>query len=99
MTRSVKPRVAIMNNGTKKGGSPSAWRIVRDSPGLEDLWQLHTSAEGGREFNSAEQFVANVDETTAYPIKVSAKQDGSFTVTNARNSMTKTYQARGGGRR
>jgi beta-lactamase superfamily II metal-dependent hydrolase len=95
LVHALKPRVAIMNNGAKKGGSPSAWRIVRDSPGLEDLWQLHTSVEGGRESNAAEQFIANLDETTAHAIKVSAKEDGSFTVTNGRNSTTKTYQAPG----
>ena len=31
---------------------------------------------------------------TAYWIKLSAQQDGSFTVTNARNGFSKTYQAR-----
>jgi hypothetical protein len=30
---------------------------------------------------------------TAYWIKVSARDDGSFTVTNARNGFTKTYAA------
>ena len=30
---------------------------------------------------------------TAYWIKVSAREDGSFTVTNARNGFTKTYAA------
>ena len=30
----------------------------------------------------------------AYWIKVSAKEDGSFTVTNARNGFSKTYAAR-----
>jgi competence protein ComEC len=91
----LKPRVAVMNNGAKKGGSPSAWRIVRDSPGLLDLWQVHTAADGGRESNAAEPFIANLDETTAHSIKVSAKPDGSFTVTNSRNSVTKAYPARG----
>jgi competence protein ComEC len=99
LVHALKPRVAVMNNGAKKGGSPSAWRIVRGSPGLEDLWQLHTSVEGGRESNAADQFIANLDETTAHPIKVSAQQDGSFTVINGRTSTTKTYQAQGGVRR
>ena len=44
----VHPRVAIMNNGARKGGSPDAWQIVKDSPGLEDLWQLHY-ADGRRQ--------------------------------------------------
>lgn len=96
LVHAVKPRVAIMNNGAKKGGAPAAWRIVRDSPGLEDFWQIHTAAEGGRESNTADQFIANLDETTSHLIKVSATKDGSFTVTNSRNNLTKTYQARGG---
>jgi hypothetical protein len=80
-----------MNNGVKKGGSPAAWRIVRESPGLQDLWQLHVSAEGGHDANAAEQFIANLDETTSHAISVSAQQDGRFTVTNGRTHMTKTY--------
>jgi hypothetical protein len=35
---------------------------------------------------------APVHNGTAYWIKVSAQQDGTFTVTNARNGFTKTYK-------
>jgi hypothetical protein len=31
---------------------------------------------------------------TAYWIKLSAQEDGSFTVTNSRNGFSKTYRAR-----
>jgi hypothetical protein len=37
---------------------------------------------------------APVHNGTAYWIKVSAKNDGSFTVTNQRNGFFKTYTAR-----
>src|SRR5262249_6884982 len=30
----LRPRVAVMNNGAHKGGSPEAWKIVHESPGL-----------------------------------------------------------------
>ncbi len=53
MVDALHPRVAIMNNGSNKGGSPDAWRIVRDAPGLQDLWQLHYALEGGKEHNVA----------------------------------------------
>ena len=33
LVEAVHPRVAIMNNGARKGGSPDAWQIVKDSPG------------------------------------------------------------------
>ena len=90
----LHPRVAIMNNGARKGGSPEAWQTVRDSPGLRDLWQIHTSVEGGAGHNVSEQFIANPDEKNDAGnwIKVSAESDGSFTVTNGRNNFSKTYK-------
>jgi hypothetical protein len=53
---------------------------------------------GGKDLNVPEPFIANLDEnashTPAYSVKVSAQQDGSFSVTNARNGFTKAYRAR-----
>ena len=31
LVRAIQPRVAVMNNGAKKGGVPSAWRMGRDT--------------------------------------------------------------------
>ena len=92
LVHAVRPRVAVMNNGARKGGNPSAWRIIKEAPGLEDLWQIHSSVEGGANSNVAEAFIANPDETTAHGIRISAQRDGSFTVTNDRNGHTKTYR-------
>jgi competence protein ComEC len=92
----VHPRVAIMNNGARKGGSPDAWQIVKDSPGLEDLWQVHYAMEGGKEHNVADSFVANVDEhCTGQYLKLMADDNGSFRVTNERNKFEKIYKAPG----
>jgi hypothetical protein len=81
-----------MNNGATKGGSAEAWTTVKNSPGLEGLWQLHVATAGGKDHNVAETFVANVDETTGYPLTVTAHRDGSFAVTNPRNQTTKSYK-------
>lgn len=96
LVEAIHPRVAIMNNGARKGGSPKAWQIVKNSPGLEDLWQLHYAVEGGKDNNVAEPFIANLDERTCTgsPIVVNAMADGSFTVLNKRNKYEKTYAAR-----
>jgi hypothetical protein len=66
----LAPRVAIMNNGTRKGGQPDAMRILHSSPGLEDLWQLHFSQLSGQEYTVPGMFIANsTDEPlTAMPI-------------------------------
>ena len=92
LVHAVHPRVAIMNNGARKGGSVEAWTAVRSSPGLEDLWQLHYAVSSDAQHNAPEPFIANMDETTAHEITIAAQRDGSFVVTNARNSHTKTYK-------
>jgi len=94
VVHALRPRVAIMNNGAKKGGTRPAWQTVRDSPGLLDFWQLHFAVDAGADHNTAEPLIANLDETTGYGIKVSVQRDGSFTVTNARNGHAKTYRPR-----
>jgi len=121
LVHAIRPRVGILNNGTRKGGQPDAMRIINSSPGLEDLWQIHFSLLSGQEYTQPGLFIANLlDEPQpampvqpiaapqpgpntaappqhngpAYWFKVSAKQDGSFTVTNQRNGFRKTYAAR-----
>ncbi len=92
LVHGLRPRVAIMNNGARKGGSPEAWQTIRSSPGLEDLWQLHFAVAGGKENNAPEPFIANLEEEGNW-IKLSARPDGEFTVTNSRNGKSKTYRA------
>jgi competence protein ComEC len=94
IVHALRPRVAVMNNGAKKGGSPEAWQVVHDSPGLEDFWQLHYAVDAGKDHNTADQFIANVDESTAHNIKVTARRNGSFMVQNERNGVTKEYAKR-----
>lgn len=91
----LAPRVGIMNNGPRKGGDPAGWKVVSQSPGIEDLWQLHFSVAGGKEGNAPDSLIANVEEDCAGQyLKASASPDGSFTVFNLRNKYTKTYGAR-----
>jgi competence protein ComEC len=89
----LHPRVAVIDNGPRKGSSPAAWQIVHDSPGLEDLWQLHYAAESDRDHNVAEDRIANVKENCEGKyLKVSADADGTFTVSNGRTGAQKTYK-------
>jgi len=54
----LHPRVAIMNDGTRKGGEPETMQTVHSSPGLEDLWQLHFSLLSGQEYTQPGMFIA-----------------------------------------
>jgi competence protein ComEC len=118
MVHGLGPRVAIINNGTRKGGDPHTMTSLHTSPGFEDLWQIHFSQLSGQEYTQPGMFIANrldadaptmpiapiaapgpdappapVHNGKAFWIKVSAKADGSFTVTNQRNGFSKTYGA------
>jgi competence protein ComEC len=150
LVHGLQPRVAVMQNSTRKGGALQTMQILHTSPGLEDIWQLHWAYAAGLEQNSPGLFIANTEEPAvvanvlinppptfgqgrgpggppaggapaggapgaapaavgggpgggrgrgghtgpAFWIKVSAQSDGTFTVTNTRNSFSKTYAAR-----
>jgi len=93
IVRALHPRVAIMNNGARKGGSPEAWQTVHDSPGLADLWQVHYAMQGGKDHNVPEAMIANIYEQgdEGNWLRVSADANGSMTVYNSRNKFEKTY--------
>lgn len=88
----LHPRVAVIDNGPRKGSSPAAWHIVHDSPGLEDLWQLHYAAESDRDHNVADDRIANVKENCEGKyLKVTAQSDRSFILLNSRTGVAKKY--------
>lgn len=101
LVHALKARVAVMNNGARKGGDPAILKVVRSAPGLEDLWMLHYSVAAGVEGNVAEPLIANLGDVPdpavrdqGFGIRVTVQPNGSFTVVNERNNHTKTYPAR-----
>jgi beta-lactamase superfamily II metal-dependent hydrolase len=62
LVHALQPRVAIMHNGTRKGGAPPVYQVLHTSPGLEDLWQLHWSYTGGLENNAPGVYIANMED-------------------------------------
>ena len=74
LVHSIQPRVAIMNNGTRKGGQPDAMKIIHSAPGLEDLWQMHFSQLSGQEYTVPGLFIANAfdEQGPAMPLAAEA---------------------------
>ncbi len=90
----IAPRVAIMDNGARKGGTPAAWDTIEKSPRLENLWQLHFSGEGGAAHNVASEFIANPEgPDAANDLELTAWPDGNFEVFNSRTQNTRKYSA------
>ena len=72
----LQPRVAVMQNGTRKGAGTQVMPIMRSSPGLEDIWQLHWSYGAGIEQNSAGVFIANVEDAATTAAALTAPPRG-----------------------
>jgi len=93
LIHTIRPKVAVMNNGPRKGGEAEVFDILASSPGFQDLWQLHYAEKLGKEKNRPEEFIANIESPCrAKMIKISARDDGTFIVTNTRNNFSKTYE-------
>jgi len=93
LVHGARARIAVMNNGPKKGGTREAWDIIHSTPGFQDLWQLHYSELADKEHNPPDNFVANLNETDhGYAFKMSVRSDGSFVMKNERNGFSKEYR-------
>jgi hypothetical protein len=95
----LRPRVAILSLGAAghRQGTPDAIQTVRSASGLEDVWQTNFIEAGGeKNHNAPKDFCANIgarNEPVRY-IKLSATEDGSFTMWNSRNNFSKKYPSR-----
>ena len=101
LVHALNARVAIMNNGARKGGEAAVLKTVRSAPGLDDLWMLHFAVAAGAELNAPEPRIANVGDVPdpsvrdqGFGMKVTVEPDGAFTVVNERNNVTKKYAPR-----
>ncbi len=93
----LKPRVALMNNGSRKGGAAFTFETLRKSPGLQDLWQSHFSLNADKQLQSDEKLIANMEPTGQCQgnwLRLTVQSDGAYTVTNGRNNFSKSYTAR-----
>ena len=88
--KAVNPRVAIVNNGARKGAQKELTATLSALPSI-DTWQLHRTLNDGA-VNVVDARIANLDETTSAWIKIVATNDGSFTVTNGRTGASKSYR-------
>jgi len=93
----LQTRVAVMNNGSRKGGAQFTFETLRKSPGFEDLWQGHYSVNADKTIQSDEKMIANIEPTGECKgnwLHIQVQSNGKYTVTNSRNNFSKTYSSR-----
>lgn len=92
LVHAIAPRVSIVDNGRTKGGSPAVLDIIKSSPNIEAVWQLHFADASGAAHNTQPASIANLDGPDAGNyLKVSANKEGSFSVFNSRTKESKQY--------
>jgi competence protein ComEC len=95
LLHALAPRVAIMDNGARKGADVETYETVSASPRLERLWQLHFAERADARHNAPDAYIANpgsVSDAHAF-IEVRVATQGALTVTNSRTGFAETYPA------
>ena len=94
--KTVQPRVAVFNNGPRKGGHPSVIATLRRLPEIQAIYQLHRNVLAGAQENTDPDLIANPDENCQGEwIKLSVAPDSkSYTVTVGNKGKTKKFETR-----
>jgi beta-lactamase superfamily II metal-dependent hydrolase len=96
LINTVRPRVAVFNNGPRKGCHPGVTAALRRSPDIRAIYQLHRNLTVGAQENTDPEFIANPDEKCqGESIRLAVAPDGgSYTVTVGRKGKPRRYETR-----
>ncbi len=97
LVKTVNPRVAIHNNGARKGAHASVQATLRRLPEIKAIYQLHRNLTVGAAENTDPEFIANPDEKCkGESIRLTVGAGGtSYLVTVGANGKPREYQTRG----
>jgi competence protein ComEC len=92
LVRALHPKVAVFNNGAKKGCMPEAFATVKAVPGIEAIYQMHKNLVAP-DSNTTPEKIANVEEKcVGNYLKLSVEPNGKkYTVSNPATKHEKTY--------
>jgi competence protein ComEC len=102
LIKSVEPRVAVFNNGPRKGGHPNVVTALRRVPGIQAIYQMHRNLSVGASENTDPDMIANQgssDQCTGEGIRLAVAADGkSYEVTVGSQGKPRRFETRQGGR-
>ena len=89
----LKPTVAVMNNGPRKGGAAETFQRLKALPSLKGLFAIHKNASTGPEVNAAPENIANLEAPDAgHGFRATVDEAAkSFTITNPRTNETRSF--------
>jgi competence protein ComEC len=95
LLRSLRPTVAVMINGPRKGGHPDTIQWLRETSSFKAIYQLHRNVQTTAEQNAPDEFIANLDEQPDEGHMIMASVNAAkrvFTVVNGRTKESRSYQ-------
>ena len=96
--KSLRPTVAVMNNGDRKGNGSITSETLRNTSSLKATYQVHETLWPNPHVNVARDFIANhtpKDECEGHPIHMTVAADGeSYTITVPSTGHAATYQSK-----
>jgi hypothetical protein len=92
----LKPRVAIINNGPRKGGESRTFATLKSVKEIQAIYQLHRNVRTTEKDNAPSEFVANDEEACQGEfIKLSVAAGGkSYSVSIPSKQITRNYRTR-----
>ncbi len=94
--KTVQPRVAVVNNGARKGGHPSVIATLRRLPDIQAIYQLHRNVTAAAQENTDAELIANSEEKCqGEGIKLAVAADSkSYTVTVGSKGKPRRFETR-----
>jgi beta-lactamase superfamily II metal-dependent hydrolase len=94
--KTVRPHVAIFNNGARKGGHPQVTATLRRLPDIQAIYQMHRNVMVGDQENTDPHLIANVEEKCqGEGIKLAVAANGkSYTVTVGSHGKPRRFETR-----
>jgi competence protein ComEC len=96
LTRALKPRVTLVNNGPRKGGEAGAYARLKSMKEIEAIYQLHRNVRTSDKDNAPSGFIANDEEACQGNfIKLSVEPGGKrYGVSIPAKSIGREYRTR-----
>lgn len=96
LIRAIDPRVAIIDNGARKGGEAGTYARLRSVNGVQAIYQLHRNVQTTDRDNTMSGYIANEKETCQGNfIKLAvAPNSQSYTVSIPARNISRSYRTK-----
>lgn len=96
LVRAVRPRVAIIDNGPRKGAESHTFATLKSGPELQAIYQLHRNLRTSDKENAMAGYIANEEESCQGNfIRLSIEPNGqAYTVSIPARQISRRFQTR-----